>query len=119
MVTSPTSAAYFATPEPYLKQNHRIALRSEIVTELVGRPEGKRILDLGCGNGAVSLPLAVRNSVILVDNSAAMLNEARRFAEALRLRSYELHQADANDVNIEPVDVILALGLLAHVDDTS
>jgi 2-polyprenyl-3-methyl-5-hydroxy-6-metoxy-1,4-benzoquinol methylase len=116
VTTNPVSAAYFATAEPYLTRNHRIELRSEIVGELIGQPHGKRILDLGCGNGAVSLPFARSNSVILVDSSAAMLDAARRCAHELDVKQYALVQADACDVDVDPVDIVLALGVLAHVD---
>ena len=118
MATNPISAAYFADAEPYLKRNHRITLRSEIVGELVGQPRGKRILDLGCGNGAISLPLAEHNSVILVDNSAAMLSAAERHAKTLNIENYEAIHADVCGVSVEPVDIVLALGVLAHVDES-
>jgi SAM-dependent methyltransferase len=119
VTTNPTSAAYFARAEPYLRRNHRIALRSEIVRELIGEPSGKRILDLGCGNGAISLPYAKSNAVMLVDNSAAMLEAAREAAAELGVTSYTAHRADASSVEVEPADIVLAIGVLAHVDDAA
>jgi ubiquinone/menaquinone biosynthesis C-methylase UbiE len=114
--TNPTSAAYFAKAEPYLKGNHRIALRRELVGELIGTPRGKRILDLGCGDGGVSLPLGDANDLILVDNSQAMLDAAAAQAKRLGVSAFTAIRADAADLDIEPADIVLALGVLAHVE---
>jgi len=117
VVTIPTSARYFERPEPYLRGNYRLRLRREVVGELIGEPRGKRILDLGCGDGAVSLPMATNNQVTLVDNSAAMLDAARANARELGAAGCTFVQADAASVDAGDMDIVLALGVLAHVDD--
>ncbi len=116
MSTNPTSAAYFANAEPYLRGNHRIALRRELVGELIGSPRGMRILDIGCGDGGVSLPLAGANDLVLVDNSQAMLDAAAAQAKRLGVRDFSAIRADAADLDIDPADIVLALGVLAHVE---
>lgn len=118
MVTIPTSARYFANAEPYLRGNYRIQLRRELVRELIGEPRGKRILDLGCGDGAISLPMAKANDVTLVDNSAAMLEAARANAAALGGGNCTFVHADADELDVGRMDIVLAIGLLAHVDST-
>jgi cyclopropane fatty-acyl-phospholipid synthase-like methyltransferase len=117
MATIPTSACYFADAERYLRGNHRIQLRREIVAELIGTPRNKRILDLGCGNGAISLPFAHANEVLLVDNSAAMISAVRAHAASLGITDYEAVQSDVAKLQTNPVDIVLAIGLLAHVDN--
>ncbi len=47
----------FAQPERYLKHNFNIRIRAEVVAGFVGDTVGESILDIGCGNGAISLPL--------------------------------------------------------------
>lgn len=119
MVTIPESATYFARAEPYLRGNHRIALRAEIAAELLGNPVGQRIIDLGCGNGALSLPLATGNNIVLVDNSEAMLEAATKVAARLGVDRYEMVREDACAVNLPAADIVLAIGLLAHVDNSA
>jgi len=70
---------YFANPEPYLGNNPYIGLRAQMVRSLLPDLSGKSVLDLGCGDGRVSMPLAAEASELwLVDASAAMIETARR-----------------------------------------
>lgn len=58
----------------------------ERIVERVAVQAGERALDVGCGNGAVSLALArARADVTGVDISGPMLDEARRRADAAGL----------------------------------
>jgi SAM-dependent methyltransferase len=107
MASVPAMAqAYFATTARYLSGNHRIALRAEIVRELVG--DGlNSILDLGCGNGAVAAVL--NGPKTLVDNSPAMVSEGRKVGRAIC--------ADLHDFTGQ-FDLVLCIGILAHTGDT-
>ncbi len=58
---------------------------------------GKRILDLGCGSGRLSLLLAASAGwVVGLDRDAEAITEARRRATAGGLSNVEFHQADAD-----------------------
>lgn len=116
MVTLPSSAKYFAEATRYLRRNYWIQMRAEIVRELIGDVRGKRILDLGCGNGAISLPFSSVNKLVLVDNSAAMLRAARSQAHTFNSANCQFIEADAGQANLGKFDIVLAIGLLAHVD---
>jgi cyclopropane fatty-acyl-phospholipid synthase-like methyltransferase len=118
MVTLPASERYFARATPYLRHRFRIQARSELVRELIDEPRGKRILDLGCGNGAISLPWSHQNEIVLVDSSAAMLEAARANARHFNPRNCRFIEADVNDLDMDPFDIVLAIGLLAHVCST-
>src|SRR5438477_443325 len=49
--------SFFAQPERYLKHNFNIRIRAEVVAGFVGDTVFESILDIGCGNGAIYLPL--------------------------------------------------------------
>ena len=56
---------------------------------------GKRALDIGCGWGRLSLPLAARARwVVGLDRDAALIVEARSRAREAGLASVEFHEAD-------------------------
>jgi SAM-dependent methyltransferase len=84
--------------ERYDSINRRFAQR--IVAELDPRP-GERILDVGCGNGALSLAVAPRvapsGSVCGLDLSGPMLAVARRRAEDAGLDNVSFEQGDAQE----------------------
>ena len=55
-----------------------------------------RVLDIGCGNGAIALGLAAEAaSVVGVDRDEADFPEARRYAEQHEIRNVELRAGDA------------------------
>lgn len=118
MVTTPSSASYFAQADRYVRRNYWIQTRAEMVRELLPeQPRRKRILDIGCGTGEISLPWARQNEVVLVDNSAAMVELARQHAREIGADRCEISQADVFELDLEPADIVLAIGLLAHVSN--
>ncbi len=75
----------------YAENGRFVAALASGVVELLAAREGERILDLGCGDGALTEQLAASGAEITgVDNSPTMLEEARK--RGLRV---ELHNADA------------------------
>ena len=79
------------------------------------------ILDLGCGPGNISLPLAKRfpkSQVIGVDGSPAMLQVARDRADQQGL-SLDLRCCTLKDLALEPVDLIVSNSLLHHLNAVS
>ena len=77
----------------------------------------RRVLDLGCGPGAVSLPLARGNpqlQVVGVDASAAMIALARAEAAECGLQNIQFRQMDAGRLELPPGAFDLALCNLAY-----
>jgi SAM-dependent methyltransferase len=100
----------------YLESRAPIRARVEQVRQLLGDLNGKRILDLGCGDGSLSLQYARTNSVTLVDLSPRMLERARENTpqEARDRVRYVSCTAEAFTSD-DRFDVVLCVGLLAHV----
>jgi ubiquinone/menaquinone biosynthesis C-methylase UbiE len=113
----------FEKPDTYLKRGaFEIRIRRETVQEMVSPPSNARILDVGCGDGSISLPfLTEQNKVTLVDLSSGMLAIARSKASPELAGNVETIHQDFMNVNLAPnsFDLILCIGLLAHVGSPS
>ncbi|MGB6309140.1 MAG: hypothetical protein WBF89_15250, partial [Steroidobacteraceae bacterium] len=48
---------FFADPQPYLRNNPYVDLRANAVRRLLPRRAGMSMVDLGCGDGRISIPL--------------------------------------------------------------
>jgi ubiquinone/menaquinone biosynthesis C-methylase UbiE len=107
----------FFDTDAYLTRNPIVLIRARLVAELLADLHGARVLDLGCGDGSVSLPLRVAgNDVTLVDFSEKMLRRATRAATSTAWGKAEYVQADVLDWEPEGVyEAVLCIGLLAHV----
>jgi trans-aconitate 2-methyltransferase len=87
---------------------------AEDLIELLAPAPGERILDLGCGTGALTARLAERGAVVVgLDNSPAMLEKARAAHSHLR---FEL--GDATTFSFpEPFDAVFSNAALHWVRD--
>jgi trans-aconitate methyltransferase len=73
------SAAQTWDPERYAKNARFVAELGQPVLELLAPRAGERVLDLGCGDGALSLKLVELGCrVVAVDASAAQVGAARK-----------------------------------------
>jgi 2-polyprenyl-3-methyl-5-hydroxy-6-metoxy-1,4-benzoquinol methylase len=79
----------------------------------------ERILDIGCGDGSMSLPLLTSgNRLTLVDLSSSMLSFARSNVPRELLANVEIVNEDFTRARLEPqsYDLILCIGVLAHAE---
>jgi ubiquinone/menaquinone biosynthesis C-methylase UbiE len=114
--------SFFAQPERYLKRDFNIRLRAEIVQGFVGDNKLESILDIGCGNGAISLPLLRQdNRLTLLDISASMLSIASSYIPPELSGNVAIINEDfmRAELPTQSYDLILCLGVLAHIDSPS
>jgi 2-polyprenyl-3-methyl-5-hydroxy-6-metoxy-1,4-benzoquinol methylase len=107
----------FADPLPYLRNNPYVDLRADAARRLLPWRAGMSVLDLGCGDGRISIPL-VRESgeLLLVDSSAGMLDLAR--GNVPPNVASRVHHQCVDLADFEPqhtYDIVLCIGVLAHV----
>jgi len=112
--------ALFESPGKYLvPRRFDIEIRVETVQEFTKNLTFDRVLDIGCGNGAISLPLLPRcSNLTLLDISKNMLDLARRQVPPERVNDIQLIEGEFLGAAAQPesFDLILCIGVLAHVD---
>jgi ubiquinone/menaquinone biosynthesis C-methylase UbiE len=111
--------AFFDRPEHYLRTDFNVRIRAEIVQAFIGRQAVGSILDIGCGTGAISIPLLAQTaSLTLLDRSSSMLAIAtsripRGYEENVEVVHADFFRAD---LPRNSFDLILCFGVIAHVD---
>jgi cyclopropane fatty-acyl-phospholipid synthase-like methyltransferase len=110
---------YFADPDKYVRNNPYVELRSRAVKRMLPVMAHKTVLDLGCGDGRVSLPLiGPTDQLLLVDSSQGMLAAAAANIRPELSGRVRIQRADVGAFQPPGTfDVVLCIGLLAHVPD--
>lgn len=110
----------FLEPEWYFyKRDYHVRVRVETVGEMLRGTVFQRILDIGCGDGSISLPLLnATNRLTWLDMSDGMLARARARVPSGLSAGVEVIKGDFMGANLEAeaYDLIICLGVLAYVD---
>jgi ubiquinone/menaquinone biosynthesis C-methylase UbiE len=110
---------HFERSELYLTASGIIAFRAWLVRQMLGSPRDRRVLDVGCGDGSISRQFLAANSVTFLDLSHSMLEEAKRWMPIGSEARGCFVQANFLEAPLgEPFDIVICLGVLAHVTDT-
>lgn len=125
MAARPSAAALSQLPDAYRRWRAsrlgRItdALEQDLILDLVGATQGRRILDIGCGDGTLLAELARRGAIVTgIDTDPHMLAAAR---ERACQETLEMMLVDGNAGGLpfpdETFDVVLAVTVLCFVRD--
>lgn len=111
--------ALFECPSQYLdRRAFDIAMRAEVVDYFTAGRRFEHALDIGCGNGSISLPLLPRcKQLTLLDLSQSMLALAQSQIPAHRSSDVTMIRGDFCEIDLPPhsFDLICCIGVLAHV----
>jgi 2-polyprenyl-3-methyl-5-hydroxy-6-metoxy-1,4-benzoquinol methylase len=106
----------FFDTEEYVTGNPNIAVRSRLVRRMLNHVDTCSILDVGCGDGSLSLQfLPGARQITLVDLSEKMLDRAReRTPERYRERVAYVNADILDFTPMQKYDIALCVGVLAH-----
>jgi len=95
----------------------RICIRSELVKDFLGPRRNVSILDIGCGDGSLSLPLLnCSNHLTLVDISKKMIDEVdSNIPEELKDNVTLINDSFESIKDDDCFDIVICVGVIAHV----
>jgi 2-polyprenyl-3-methyl-5-hydroxy-6-metoxy-1,4-benzoquinol methylase len=107
--------SFFAETSIYINNKTIITLRKEIIYSIIGDIKDSSIIDVGCGNGEVSLKFIHNNKVTFVDLSKEMLDEvAKRISHDQTINSSLINSSIEDLPDIGKFNHVICLGVLAH-----
>jgi len=95
------------------------ALEEDLLLDLIGPASGRRILDVGCGDGALAVELASRGADVTgIDASPKMIAAAQMRAKRCGTKAdFAVADAETLPVADESFDIVVAVTLLCFVPD--
>lgn len=88
---------------------------------LVGDISGKRVLDLGCGVGGLSLVLAEKAMMVLgIDSSSSMIDQARENTQRMGITNAQFQTMDCRELDMLDAgsfDVVVSAAMFHYIED--
>jgi SAM-dependent methyltransferase len=110
----------FENAPHYLKSRRvDMMMRVEAVRTFAAGIKRRDMMDIGCGDGSISLPLLTTESKLtLLDLSANMLARAKQNTPEHLIEKVVFRNENFKDAEFEPhsYDLIVTVGVMAHVD---
>jgi len=120
MTKSEKSKEFFNTPGNYLESNVIIVFRKKIIAELLGEIINKRIIDVGCGNGELTIDFIKENQVTFLDFSPNMLSLVKERIQKENLQIASFINSDISFYKPDyKFDIAVCIGVVAHVEDVT
>jgi ubiquinone/menaquinone biosynthesis C-methylase UbiE len=97
--------------------------RSDVIVHLLGLRPGMRVLDVGCGPGRVTVPIARAvgpdGEVVAIDVQPGMLKRARQRADAEGLTNVRFLQTHVGHgaLDVQPADRAVLVTVLGEIPD--
>ncbi len=111
---------FFERTDVYLTYDHNLRIRRETVVGFIKEAKFQNVLDLPCGTGDISVPLLGRfEHLTLVDIATNMCELAESKVLDIDRKKVTMINSDfmKADLPNEGFDLVISLGILAHVDD--
>ena len=96
-------------------------LEAALILDLAGDVTGRRVLDVGCGDGALAFELATRGATVTgIDASAAMVEAAKARAKRHNANiAFQVATAENLPFSAEQFDLVTAITILCFVEDAT
>lgn len=107
---------FFNTTQNYLHKNFGVRIRALIIHDLIGVVSQKSLLDIGCGDGGITIQFVKQNAVDFLDISENMLSLVKNRVSVEQATANYFH---LDFMSLQPekkYDLIIAIGFLAHAD---
>ncbi len=110
---------FFNQPGYLKNSSDRISIRADLVKQFLGARSNVRILDIGCGDGSLSLPmLSASNRITFVDISENMMEKVgRRVPDSLKDNATLINDSFELVSDDDRYDIVICVGVIAHVPD--
>jgi SAM-dependent methyltransferase len=111
-------AKYFSQPAGYLTRREMVLIRRRIFAHWLAERSFSSIIDIGCGDGTLSIPFAGPNTgLTLLDLTAFMLQTALANVPSGLRNNVTLIESDfaSADLPAGAYDLVLLVGVLAHM----
>jgi len=109
---------FFFNKSNYLKNSSdRISIRTKLVRQFLGDIKNVKILDIGCGDGSLSLQfLNKKNTITFVDISEKMLKKVSKNVPTDLISNVVLINNSFDALSDDELfDIVICVGVIAHV----
>ena len=111
---------HFNTSSGYAYSNVITDIRKSIIQLIIKNAQNKQILDIGCGNGDVTINYVNDNYVTFVDFSDTMIEKVKDKLGHVLKSNAKVIKSDIESLNLSTkFDFIVCMGVIAHVNNVN